>query len=256
MKTLIKKFVIISIITHLFCIPIKILSQESASSIVKKMDDYTLGTSCKQVIKIEIIRPDWKSNMTIKTWTKEGSKYAMMLIKEPIRDKGVSYLKRSSEAWNWQPSIERTIKLPPSAMMQSWMGSDVTNDDMIKVSSIVTDYTHTTIKDTLIEGNSCYVIEAIPKENASVVWGKVLLYISKAQSLALITKYYDDDGIIKRIIYNHDIKKYGNKWYPSWSEVIPTDKKGQKTISSIISIEWNFQISENFFSLNNLKKLE
>ena len=235
---------------------LRLQAQETAQAIVKKMDDYAHGASCVMVEKIEIIRPDWKRDMTVKIWTKESTKYAMMLIKEPVRDKGVSYLKRLFEAWNWQPSIERTIKLPPSTMMQSWMGSDATNDDMIKVSSIVVDYTHKLLKDTVIEGHSCYVIEALPKEDASVIWGKIHLYITKDHYVTMLTKSYDEEGMLVRDLVNHDLKKYGEKWYPSWSEVIPADKKNQKTISRIVSIEWDKPLNENFFSLLNVKNLE
>jgi hypothetical protein len=256
MNKSIKRTALISVAFLSFFISAHSFAQESATDIVRKMDDYAHGTSCKQTNKIEIIRPDWKSEMTIKLWTKEGTKYAMMLIKEPLRDKGVSYLKRSSEAWNWQPAIERTIKLPPSTMMQSWMGSDVTNDDMIKLSSIVVDYTHKIIKDTVIDNNNCWLIEAMPKEDASVVWGKVLIYIAKSNYINLVSKYFDEDGILVRSIYNHDMKKFGNKLYPSWSEVIPANKKGQKTISRVLSIEWDIKIDNNFFSISNLKNIE
>ncbi len=246
----------LSICVSFICISIAGYAQETAASIVKKMDDYAHGASCVMVEKIEIIRPDWKRDMTVKIWTKESTKYAMMFIEEPVRDKGVSYLKRLFEAWNWQPSIERTIKLPPSTMMQSWMGSDATNDDMIKVSSIVVDYTHRLLKDTVIEDHSCYVVEALPKEEASVIWGKIHLYITKDHYITLLTKSYDEEGVLVRNLLNHDVKKYGSKWYPSWSEVIPADKKNQKTISRIVSIEWDIPMSENFFSILNLKKLE
>jgi hypothetical protein len=230
--------------------------QETAEDVVRKMNAYEHGSSCKTVQKIEIIRPDWKREMTVKFWTKDGTKFAVMLIKEPVRDKGISYLKRSSEAWNWQPSIERTIKLPPSVMMQSWMGSDVTNDDMIKLSSIVVDYTHKFLKDTVIDSHPCRVIEALPKEDASVIWGKVELYITKDSYITLLTKSYDEDGKLVRIVRAHDIKQYGDRLHASWLEVIPKNKTGQKTITRIVEIVWDIPINENFFSILNLKKLE
>ena len=32
--------------------------------------------------------------------------------------------------WNFLPKINRVVKVPPSMMMNSWMGSDFTNDDL------------------------------------------------------------------------------------------------------------------------------
>ncbi|MCK5700672.1 MAG: outer membrane lipoprotein-sorting protein, partial [Cyclobacteriaceae bacterium] len=99
---------------------------QTAQEIIDKADKKMQGNSSKSEMIMRIVRPDWTREIGIKGWAL-GKEYSLMLITSPARDKGSAFLKRESEIWNWQPSIDRVIKLPPSMMMQSWMGSDMTN---------------------------------------------------------------------------------------------------------------------------------
>ena len=102
----------------------------NAKEIVEKADKKRRGDTSQAEMSITIVRPTWSREMRIKAWSKD-TEFSLILITEPARDRGTVFLKRKKEIWNWIPSIDRNIKLPPSMMMQSWMGSDFTNDDLI-----------------------------------------------------------------------------------------------------------------------------
>ena len=114
---------------------------QSALEIVKKSDEKFRGLSSYSVLKMQIKRADWSREMKMKAWS-QGEDETLILITSPKRDQGITFLKKKNEMWNWQPTIQRVIKMPPSMMMQSWMGSDFTNDDLARQSSIVSDYSH------------------------------------------------------------------------------------------------------------------
>src|ERR1035437_6057705 len=145
---------------------------QTAKEIVTKAEDNIRGLSSKMEMNIQIIRPSWTRSMKVKAWSK-SEQYSMMIITAPAKDAGTVFLKRIKEIWNWLPGIERVVKLPPSMMSQSWMGTDFTNDDLINSSSIVDDYTHKVIGEEIIDGRNCYKIELDPKPQAAVVWGKI-----------------------------------------------------------------------------------
>ena len=149
------------------------LKAQTAKDIITQAEEKLRGNSSRSSMTITIVRPSWTREITTTSWS-YGTDYALIYISDPARDAGTVFLKRDKEIWNWQPSIERTIKLPPSMMMQSWMGSDFTNDDLVRESSIVNDYTHNFAGDTVILGRECYKIELVPKPDAAVVWGKNL----------------------------------------------------------------------------------
>lgn len=227
---------------------------QDAYQIIKNADEHLRGVSQKAEMSIEVQRPKWSRTMEIKAWSL-GSDYSFILINAPSRDKGTVFLKREKEIWNWQPKIEKIIKLPPSMMMQSWMGSDFTNDDLVKESSILLDYTHEISGDTLIQNRSCYTIELTPKPEAAVVWGKIKTFIDKADFLQLGSEFYDEDGYLINKMVASDIRSFGDKILPSKLVMTPVEEEGQTTILRYKSIEYDIDIEEAFFSKQNMKRL-
>src|SRR5665647_3571264 len=160
------------------------LFAQTAKEIVQKADDKMRGNTMQAELIIKTIRPTWSREMQCRTWMK-GNTLAMIQIISPAKDKGIAFLKRKKEVWNWMPALERTIKLPPSMMSQSWMGTDFTNDDLVKEASVVEDYDHSIVGEEILLERSCYRIQLIPKPEAAVVWGKVILWIDKKDFLML-----------------------------------------------------------------------
>ena len=190
----------------------------------------------------------------MKNWTL-GNEYSMIYITSPAKEKGQVFLKRQNEMWNWVPSIERMIKIPPSMMMQSWMGSDFTNDDLVKESSLVKDYDQKLLGEEKLEGYDCYKIELIPHEDAAVVWGKIDMWVSKDDYLWLKAEYYDEDGYLVNTEILSNIKKMDDRIMPTHLEMIPADKEGNKTILNFDNIKFNVNLNESFFSQQNMRRV-
>ena len=238
----------------LFLFSLTIANGQTAREIIQKADEKTRGAkSAITEMKITIVRPKWTREMELKTWSK-GEDFSLTLIQAPAKDKGTTFLKRDKEIWNYIPSIERSIKLPPSMMMQSWMGTDLTNDDLVKESSVLNDYDHKILGDSIIQNRNCYKIELIPKENAPVVWGKIILFIDKKDFIQLRSEMYEDDYLVN-IMNSSGIKLLGGKMLATKMEVIPVEEEGQKTVMEIKSIEFDKEIKDSFFTVKNMKKL-
>ena len=228
------------------------LQAQTAKEIVQKADEKMRGTTSRVELTITTIRPTWKRSMDVKAWMK-GSDYSMILIQSPAKEKGIVFLKRKKEVWNWMPALERTIKLPPSMMNQSWMGTDFTNDDLVKESSVVNDYNHSFAGDTIIGGKSCYIIQMMPKPEAAVVWGKLIVCVDKADLLELHTRFYDEDGQLISIMNAFDIKIMDNRLIPTRFEMIPMDKKNQRTEMIYRTVQYNRPIEDGFFTAEKMK---
>ncbi len=226
----------------------------TAKEIIKAAESKQLGNSNQAEIKMTIIRPSWQREMTMKSWSK-GTEYSLMVLTAPARDKGTGFLKRDDELWNWQPRIDRVVKMPPSMMMQSWMGSDFTNDDLVRQSSIAEDYTHKLLPEETVEGYDCYVIALTPKPDAPVVWGRVKIWVSKKEYLQLKTEFYDEDDYLVNTMLGKDVKTFDGKTLPSRLEVIPAEEEGNKTIIEYLSLSFDEKISDSFFSVQSLKRV-
>lgn len=140
-------------------------------------------------------------------------------------------------------------------MSQGWMGSDYTNDDILKESSIVVDYNHTLAGEEEVNGSMCYKIRMIPKENAAVVWGKVITWISKENFNQLKAEYYDEDGELVRTELLSEVKNVDNRMIPTHIEVIPEDEEGKKTVLELNEARFNRNITDGFFSQQNMKRV-
>ena len=228
---------------------------QTADEIIKKSEDKMRGSTLHGTMSIKTVRPTWSREMVINMWLK-GNDYAMIFVKSPEMDKGIAYLKRRKEVWNWIPVLEKTIKLPPSMMSQSWMGTDFSNDYLVKQSSLETDFDSKLSKDTVIDSRPCWKVVLTPKENAAVVWGKVILYIDTTNYLQLRNEYYDEDGALINLIHAYNIQKMGGRLIPTVFEMIPSDKPGNKTVITYQSLEFDQPIEDSFFTTNNMKQLK
>lgn len=238
----------------LFCLYTCVGFSQSALEIVKKMDQKMRGNTSQAEMIIKTVRPTWSREMQVKTWMK-GTSYAMILVQAPIKEKGIVFLKRKKEVWNWMPTLERTIKLPPSMMANSWMGTDFTNDDLVKESSVVEDYVHTIVGDTLIDQQSCYLIKMVPKPQTAVVWGKLIVSVDKKEFLERHTEFYDEEGKLMNTMIADEIKMMDGRLIPTHMTMIPADKKNHKTEILYKSIRFNKTIDDNFFSVEKIKQI-
>lgn len=224
---------------------------QDALEIIKKTDAKARGEYSEQEVRMTIVRPDWTRSISMKSWSK-GSDYALILVTAPVKEKGQVFLKREKEMWNWLPSIERMIKIPPSMMMQSWMGSDFTNDDLVRESSVVVDYTHTLMGNEVVDGADCWKLELIPKPDAPVVWGKVIIRIDKNYNQRK-AEFYDEDGYLVNTMLLTEIRKMGDREIPTRMEMIPEGEENKKTVMEILSAVYEKPIPDSYFSIQNMK---
>ncbi|MCO4806148.1 MAG: outer membrane lipoprotein-sorting protein [Flavobacteriales bacterium] len=228
---------------------------QTAEDIIRQAEEKTRGKeSAYMEMTIQTVRPKWSRTMSLRSWG-QGNDLSLMVLTAPAKDAGTAFLKRKKEVWNWVPSIERSIKMPPSMMSQSWMGTDMSNDDLVRESSSVRDYTHVIEKDTVIQGRTCWKIVLTPKPDAPVVWGKLEAYVDQTDYIQVLLKQYDEDGYLVNKMVGSDIKEMDGVVMATRMELIPLDKEGNKTIMVIEKIKFNEGYEDNFFTVQNMKRI-
>ena len=228
----------------------------TAKEIIKKSEDKLRGgEKAFTEMKIDIIRPSWKREILLKTWA-QGTDYSMILITAPKRDKGQVFLKNKKQVWSFIPKFNRITKLPPAAMSQSWMGTDLSNDDLVRESNKVEEFVYNLKKDTSIAGLACYHIELIPNEGTDIIWGKIELYIDKVDFITLRNEMYDEDGALVNVLKSSEIKMMEGIKIATKLEMIPVEKPGNKTIMTILKLDTKVELNENFFSKQNMKRVK
>jgi outer membrane lipoprotein-sorting protein len=223
-----------------------------ADKILKKIDELYRSTSSIATFEMEITTPHWKRALKIDAWTL-GMETSFFRILSPKREKGMATLKVGNEMWNFLPRTNKVIKIPPSMMMGSWMGSDFTNDDLVKEYTFFDDYTFemTTVENP--EKGILY-LKCIPKEGRPIVWGAVVIAVEEDGYLPVWQKYYGEKGKLMREMFFKEVKQFGKRKIPSVLELVPTHKKGHKTIVRYVEAQFDVKVDKDIFSLRNLRK--
>jgi len=234
----------------------QLLVGQNASEIVRKADEMMRGEkSSYSEMTMRIVRPKWERSLSFKSWSK-GTELSLVYITSPAREKGQAFLKINREMWSWNPTINRTVKLPPSMLSQGWMGSDFTNDDLLNQRSIVVDYNHAISGEEQLDGWDCWRITLTPKPDAPVVWGKMILWIIKKHYLILKSEYYDEEQLLVKTELARSIKEIDGRTIPTVYELIPAEEPGNRTIVELNAIKFNIDINDSFFSLRNLTQVK
>ena len=241
----------------LFCSQLILSAQteEFAKEIVRKAQNITLGLNSSSTMTMQIVRPEWSRSVTMQSWSK-GTDYYLIYITAPAREKGQVFLKSEKNMWNWMPTIQRMIKIPPSMMMSSWMGSDFNNDELMKESSLVVDYTHKIVGEETLDTYPCYKVELIPLPQAPVVWNKVFLWISKEYDFGIKSEFYGKNDELVNLQVGSEIKMMDGKLLPSKMIIEPVQKEGFQTILIIEKIKFNDpKIKANMFTQQMMKQI-
>ncbi len=229
---------------------------QDAREIIRKAELNRLGDAATySEMTMTIQRPDWSREMGIKAWSK-GQDYSLMLITSPARDAGTAFLKRENELWNWQPTIERTIKMPPSMMSQSWMGSDFSNEDLVRQISLVEDYEHTYLGEESIQGRMTYKIQLVPKPDVPVVYSKIISWIDQERYVEVKSEAYDEDDELVQTVTGEEVKKIQGYWVPTKMTVQPADEPDHLTIIQQTKVDYDVSIAPRFFSIQNMKSID
>ncbi|MFT5692622.1 MAG: outer membrane lipoprotein-sorting protein [Oceanicoccus sp.] len=220
-----------------------------AKELIQKMDDMYRSTASRATMTMRMQTPDYDRSMTMESVT-IGEEKMLIRILSPRKERGIATLKIDKEMWNFFPKINKTIKVPPSMMMGSWMGSDFTNDDLVKESSLVEEYAL-----SLREDADVYEITLTPKAQTVTVWGKIVVKINKIDNTPAEQAFFDDKGRKVRIMTYKEPKKFGSVTLPSVLEMIPLNKTGHKTLIIYDNLELNAQgVEEQLFTLRSLKQ--
>ena len=231
-----------------------VFSQDlSPREIVKHSDDLMRGDTQEGIYEMTITTPTWERTLRLYVKSKGRDKMFIRIL-SPSKEKGTTTLRIKSEMWNYLPQVERTIKIPPSMMLQPWMGSDFANDDLVKESSVVDDYEHTLTRQEKIDGQDIYVIVLMPKPKAGVVWNKRIMKIRKKDFIPVRDEFYGKDEKLVKVLNYSKIEKISDRTIPTHWEMVSEIKKGHRTIIEVDKkVVYNAPINDNAFNLQSLK---
>lgn len=229
-------------------------AEVDVQEVIRQVDQLYRSQSSYSELEMEIVTPHWQRTLAMKAWTK-GMDKTFIRITAPNKDKGVATLRIENQMWNYLPKTNKVIKIPPSMMMGSWMGSDFTNDDLVKEFSLFEDFSYKLIPSKKGSEDTIF-INCIPREDLPVVWGNIVTAVRSKDHMPVWQKYYDEKGQLMRILDYRDIRKFGSRTIPATMEMIPQNKEGHKTVIRYLTVDFDRKVDDGVFSLRNLRASE
>ena len=236
------------------------VTQLSATEVVKRFEDALRGDTSYLVAEMTITTPRWTRSLRFRSWDDGRNDRSFIRILAPKKDRGTGFMRQERTLWTYLPRVERVTRIPPSMMMQSWMGSDFTNDDIARESSVVDDYDATKLPPREIDGVLALGVRLIPKPEAPIVWAKLELWASAENFAPLLEEFYDepDPGRFElvRSLRFTDVRMVQGRPVPHSWRMESLDKPGQTTEFTLEEIQFDVDFEDDIFTQANLKRAE
>lgn len=221
------------------------------SKLVKEAVEYWRGSSSASEATLTVHRPDWERAMSFESWTK-GEKESLVRFTKPAKDAGNATLVKDKEMWSFSPKVNKVIKIPPSMMSQSWMGSDFSHSDLAKQTDIIDQYTHKLLRTEKNDGHTVYVVESIPKPTSAVVWGKEILTI-RDDYIILFREFYDQDMKLVKKLTASDIQRSGKRLYARKARMEKVEASDEWTEVDHSKIDFDVDLKDKIFTVSSLQ---
>ncbi|MBZ5556255.1 MAG: outer membrane lipoprotein-sorting protein [Acidobacteriia bacterium] len=219
-------------------------------AVLARLDDLYRSKSSIARMEVIVTSPRSTRTMRLKAWTR-GEDEALIVIEAPPREEGTATLRVGANLWNFLPRIARTIRVPPSMMLGSWMGTDFTNDDLVKESSMHKDFASRI--DRRSDAPQGWWLRLDVRPGIVGRWARIDILLDEAE-LPVEEHHFDRKGRLARVITFDEIKTLGGRRLPSHMTLTPVDTPGQRTEMRYLEAQFNVALPDDTFSLSRLER--
>lgn len=236
----------------LVMLPLPVLAQPpTAEQLVAGMEDTLWSESNHGRFTMRVESEYWTRTLELEAWM-DRPEHTLVRIHAPKKEAGIGSLRIGDAMWNYLPKVDRTIKIPPSMMLQPWMGSNFSNDDLVKESSFVDDYTHELVETEETGEVPVYRIVSTPRPDAAVVWSRLEFRV-RADAIPVSVAYYGArDQVVKHMTYDQ-VQSLGGRRIPTRWTMVDADNPESRTVITVQSIEYDLPLDDEIFSLRRLR---
>lgn len=226
---------------------------QEAQRLSRKLDELFRSKSSRGKMAMTVTTPQFERRLELQSLSR-GLEDTLVVILSPQKERGTATLKRGREMWNYLPKVAKTIRVPPSMMMGSWMGSDVTNDDMVRGSSWEADYSVAFARDRETPALLC--LQYVPKPGAAVTWSRIVGCFDRATELPKVMEYYDEKGRKARSMLYSEVRNLGGRTLPTQWRIEPhlPDRQGHSTVVTLLDMAWDVPVTDEDFSQAALRR--
>lgn len=225
----------------------------TATEMVRRYDRLLRGETNQWRVEMTVKTPRWERSYRMASWMK-GERKTLIRVLQPKKSEGQGFLKIDYSLWMYLPTVERTIMIPPSMMLQDFLGSDFSYDDLVKAGRVVDDYTHRLLREESLDGKKTWVIELIPKPEAPVVYGKLVLWLREGDAIPVRQEFFDEGGELLKTLHYSEVRQFNDRAIPTLWHFVNDVKRGNTTDLKIIEARFNLPLADELFTQRRLER--
>ena len=216
--------------------------------LVNRVENLYVSKGTHAIAEIEIKKRNIRKRMKVEMWSKGRDKFLIRIL-HPPKERGISTLKVGKNIWNYFPNIDKVMRIPPSLLGDSWMGSHLTYDDLLKGVDVAKDYT---LRIKEVRGDTI-VITAKAKDEAAVVWDGLEYYILESKKIPLKVIFKDERGKPVNVMTFSEFRKIKGRWIPMEMTIKPIDRY-EFTRLKFLKLQLDIDVPERYFTLQYLRR--
>lgn len=228
-------------------------AEPTLEQLLDAVDDQSRGASSEGRMMMSVKTSRWERSITMDLWSR-GEDHSLMRIVAPAKEAGVATLRAGDNIWNYLPKVDRTMKVPAAMMSGNWMGSHFTNNDLVHSSRFADDFDSKITQRPAPDGSGTWVIEAIPKEDAPVVWGKIVITVDAKLRIGKSITYWDEDGTLVRTMTFTDVQMIDGRPVPMKMRMVPADDPAEYTEIVYDRLRFDVEIPDSLFTLQSIRR--
>ncbi|MDR1654500.1 MAG: outer membrane lipoprotein-sorting protein [Treponema sp.] len=194
----------------------------------------------------------------IDQYGKKGAKgdRAVIVFQQPASVKGTRFLTMENQGaaddqWIYLPSLNKVRRISSSEGSGSFMGTDLSYDDVGSSNRDAGLDTHTLLREEDFNGRPCYVIESKPKD-ASYQYSRMLLWIDRDSKLNWKIECYDKKNTLVKVLEVLSAKDVQGYITPTVTKM-STLAAGTSTTINVDIIKYDDPIPESVFTTSYLE---
>ena len=193
---------------------------------------------------------------TVAVWNKIVDDEEMMLLRflGPANVKGTGFLMKNDDMWLYLPALGKVKRIAGSAKQGSFMGSDLSYEDMEALGSKGFAQTHQVkgLHETKYGEASVYQLALSPQDGAGS-YSQLEILVDQELYLPLQIIYYGRDGQALKKLTTFDHQQVDGRWVATRMQMEDL-KKGSKTVLKVNKVDFKATIDDSVFSTRSLER--
>ena len=185
----------------------------------------------------------------------DGDK-SLIVFDSPRDVRGVATLSHAhktepDEQWLYLPALKRVKRVASKNRSGPFLGSEFSLEDLSFQE--VEKYTYRYLRDEMLDGRDCHVVERIPTDPYSG-YTKQIVWFSKSDLLSRQVHHYDRKSFHLKTQIFEDYQQYENQfWRPKMISMV-NHQNNKATILRFEQMEFGTGLSDRDFTQNSLKR--